>query len=315
MTDAASQLYASLSSYSYVENLIANGESEGLYLECKSPGSPQLTRDIKSHLAKAISGFSNTAGGIVIWGLSTTRHEHSNLDILSQIEPIANCKQFARHIDKSIPSLTVPSIINYETKIILKSKTDTRGIIVTFIPQSLGGPIQSIPDNLFYFRCGDEFIIAPYEMIKRLFSATDVPDLHLIFNDKLVKLKNDGNWEIPIAISNQSSASAENSYISIEIDNPLSCEEINITYFMDASGINPGKKIYMRKLEDFVHKGLDLGVGTILVKMKVGKRPKRLFKFTTSLYANKMRARSITATIQLAKKGFSIRSSKEVYLY
>ena len=96
MTDASLGLYNALIKNSDLENLIANGESENLYLECKAPVSPQLGKDQKNALAKAISGFSNTAGGVILWGISTTRHAHSGLDVLTQIEPIGQCSSLDR---------------------------------------------------------------------------------------------------------------------------------------------------------------------------------------------------------------------------
>jgi hypothetical protein len=314
MTEAAIQLYNSLT-YSYIDHLISNGETEGIYLECKAPGSPQLTRDIKANLAKAISGFSNTAGGVILWGVSTTKHLQSKLDVLTQIEPIGNCKQFARQIENAIPTLSTPSIIGSETKIILKAKKDTRGILATLISQKLGDPVQSNIDNSFYFRSGDEFVVAPYEMIKRMFASTEIPDLHVYFENDLVNLKEDGSWEIPIIIRNDSSAIAEYVQISITIDNPLSCDQIILPGFIDSSDVNPGEKIFMRRIDEIVHRELSIVVSKIIIRMKVDKRPKRLLKFSISIYANKMRARKVNVSIHLAKKGFSVLTQKETYLY
>jgi predicted HTH transcriptional regulator len=96
MSDGAKQLYDSLAQYSDLDELIKGAEAEGLYLECKAPTAPQLTRDLRNTLGKALSGFSNTEGGIIIWGISTTKHAQSGLDVLSQIEPIGNCKLLVR---------------------------------------------------------------------------------------------------------------------------------------------------------------------------------------------------------------------------
>lgn len=246
MSDAARQFYDSLTQYSDLQELINNGEAEGLYLECKAPGAPQLTRDIKSQLGRAVSGFSNTPGGVIIWGVSTTKHEHSGLDFLSQIEPIGNCKLFARQVERAIPTLTTPSVTTAETKVMLQNKTDTRGVVITYIPKLIGDPTPSNIDNIFYFRSGDDFSVAPYEMVKRLFAATDVPDLHVLFDGKLVKLGTDGTWEVPIALRNDSSAIAEQIYASVRVDNPSACDDIQLSGFIDASGINPGKKRRMR---------------------------------------------------------------------
>jgi hypothetical protein len=315
MTDAGRIFYDSIAQYSNLEELINSGETEGLYLECKAPALPQITRDMRSNLARALSGFSNTAGGVILWGVSTTKHEHSGLDVLTQIEPIGNCKLFARHIENVASTLTSPSLTNIESKIITKNKGDTRGVVVTYIPKTLGDPVQSNIDNTFYFRSGDDFAIAPYEMVKRLFAATEIPDLHLEFNKMLVKVDEKGMWVIPIILSNESSAIAENVKVMVDVKNPIDCDEIRVMNFRDSSEANPGKKIYINDVPGVIHRGLNTLVGNISVKMKVEKRAKRLLKLEISIFANKMRAHVINTTLQLAKKGFSIILLKQRDLY
>jgi hypothetical protein len=193
--------------------------------------------------------------------------------------------------------------------------TDTRGVAITYIPKGLGDPVQSNVDNNFYFRSGDEFTVAPYSMIKRLFAATEVPDLHPLFRNPLATLGANGVWKIPISLRNDSSAIAEHVHIFVAIDNPSACDTIQIPDFGDVSSINPGKKIFMKDLQGVVHRGFNLVVGTLQVKMKVNKRPKRALKITIALYANKMRAREVEVAIQLAKTGLSTVVLKEHYLY
>ncbi len=315
MMDAAEQLFNSLNSYKELENIISAGDSEGLFLECKSPCEPRLNKDLKSHLAKAISGFSNTAGGVIIWGISTTRHQHSGLDVLSQIEPIAHCKNFVEQVNRSIPALTTPTVVDFKTKMLKEKPSDSKGVIITFIPKTVGDPIQSNQDDFFYFRSGDEFRRAPYEMIKRLFSATDSPDLKIVFQQGSITLEKDGSWKIPIVLTNKSSAIGEHVTISINIDNPNSCQSINIESFQDVSDINPGQKVFMDEIKGVIHRGLNLVVGDIKVKMKVGKLPKRKLDLTVNIYANKMRARITTYSIKLVKKRFIVKEKSSDFVY
>ena len=86
MIDGAFELYKQISSFARLKDLVDNAEAETLHLECKAPTEPKLTKDVQSHLAKAASGFANTAGGIIIYGISTTKHAHSGLDVLTQVE-------------------------------------------------------------------------------------------------------------------------------------------------------------------------------------------------------------------------------------
>lgn len=315
MADASLGLYNVLSRYSDLEDLIAEGEAESLHLECKAPVSPQLGKNQKNALGKAISGFSNTAGGVILWGISTTRHAHSGLDVLAQIEPIGQCSSLARQLASVVPRLTTPPVLNVTSKTIKRRPRDTKGIVTTHIPRHLGDPVQSNEDNLFYFRSGDEFTVAPYEMIQRLFLATTSPDIHPIIQTRLVKLAADGFWEVPIVVENRSSAVGREVVVSVEVLNPSACDEISATGFRDQSHINPGKTMFIRDFSGAIHRGMLTIAGTLRVKMKVRKRAKRVLKLVIEVYADKMRAREVAASVRLAKVQISVELKEESYMY
>ena len=314
MADASLGLYNALSRYSDLEDLIANGEVESLHLECKSPGSPRLGRDLKKGLARTISGFSNSEGGIILWGISTTHHAHSGLDVLTQIEPIGECSTFARLLASTIPTLTTPPVLDADSKTIKKHSKDTKGVVATHIPKHLGDPVLSNEDNLFYFRSGAELPVAPYEMIRRLFLATDSPDLCPVFDSKLVRLTPDGFWEVPILVQNRSTAVGQHTRVTVEVLNPSACDQILATELENVSHLNIGKTIFEQTLPGVVHRGMNLLVGTLRVKMKVGKRAKRVLRLEITIFADKMRALEVEATVQLAKTR-SVKLGKERHMY
>ena len=315
MTDAALHIFDSLNSYSRLQELIDNGEAEGLHLECKAPSEPRLTRELKAKLAEALSGFANTEGGVIIWGISTTKHSHSNLDVLTQIEPIGNCRRFAQQVDRAIPPSTTPSITTSKTKTIVKSSRDTRGVVLTYIPKTMGDPIQSNIDQKFYFRNGDEFSVLPYQMLQRLFAATKSPDLYPLFDARLVALEKNDLWKIPIIIENRSSAVAEHVTVSVTIENSSACEKVTAKHFRDVSDINPEKLIFINNLSGVIHRGLNVVAGTLHVGMQVQERAKRTLRLGITVYADKMRAHEWHMTVQLAKRGFSVKKTGERDLY
>lgn len=307
MDDAAKRIYDSLNNYKDLEGLILEGESEGLHLECKSPTEPRLTREQKQKLSIAVSGFTNTEGGVIIWGMSTTKKDHRGLDIITQIEPIGNCKGFLKIIETTIPTLTSHPITNFKNKIITKNKKDTRGIIITYIPKTLSDPVLSNKENVFYFRNGDEFIPLPYELIKKLFAATSVPNLKPEFSSSIVKIEND-IWRIPLIISNSSYALARDVMVSISIINNLDCDIVSISQFNDDSDLNPGEKIFSNRVPVVIYKGSNFLVGKLTVKMKKQKRAKRSLKIKITIYADRMVAKSFLFSINLAKSKFSVKS-------
>ena len=241
MRDAAYEIYKNLNTYEDLCQLIDNGDTESLHLECKSPSDPKLNKDLQFHLAKCLSGFSNTSGGVILWGMATTKHPHSGLDVITDIVPIGNCQSFEKQIISRMPSLSNPPIFDFENKVIKEKDRDRKGVVVTYIPKSNGDPVQSLKDNLFYYRSGDGFSVAPFEMIKRLFMATKSPELCVDVDKKLCRLDNSNIWNIPIAIENKSNAIAEHVVISLLILNSDSCEKIFTHHFENASHLSMGK--------------------------------------------------------------------------
>ena len=52
-----------------LEGFIANRQSEHLQLDFKTVNSASLNREDRRTLAQAISGFANSSGGLVVWGV------------------------------------------------------------------------------------------------------------------------------------------------------------------------------------------------------------------------------------------------------
>ncbi len=169
---------------------------------------------------------------------------------------------------------------------------------------------------MLYFRAEDEFVKAPYEMIKRLFAATDSPDLHPAFSCEQVKIEEDLVFLIPLLVENRSSAIAEHVKVNLVVENPTDCELIMPSVqFRDASNVNPGQKIYIYTIKEVIHRGLNLSLGNIQVKMKRGKNYKRRLDLSITVYANKMIAKRVDFVLILAKKGVSVREISHETLY
>ncbi|MBW9235526.1 ATP-binding protein, partial [Leptospira santarosai] len=58
--------------------MIDEQQEENLFLDFKlktDATSSNLSKDDKKNYAKALSGFSNTSGGIIIWGVDCRKNE------------------------------------------------------------------------------------------------------------------------------------------------------------------------------------------------------------------------------------------------
>jgi hypothetical protein len=314
MPDPAESLFNGLVSWRSLQDLIDAGETEGLYLECKAPASPALNPGMRQHLAEATSGFSNTSGGVLIWGLSTTKHAHSGLDVLTQIEPIGNVASLAANIDRAIPTVAYPTVRSVPSRILRRQKTDTRGAVVTYIPASPGDPVQSVLDRKFYLRTIDGFVEMPYDVLKRMFAGSSGPDIQLLLPSRLVT-QTANVWTVPIVLSNKSTAAATFTRITVEILNPTACESISASGLADISPLNPGKTLFNGEYDRPILRGIDQSLGSLSITMKRQQRVRRLLVLKITVLATNMRGRQWELRIHLGANGFTVRQAKDQFIY
>jgi len=76
---------------SEIERMITDGQEENVHIEFKTAVHPNYNIDNrefdKKNFSEVISGFANSNGGILIWGVKAKKNEN-NQDIASQKKPI-----------------------------------------------------------------------------------------------------------------------------------------------------------------------------------------------------------------------------------
>lgn len=315
MASPAEGLYATLTTYQSIQDLIAAGEAEGQFLECKAPAAPQLDRGLKAQLAVALSGFANSGGGVVILGISTDNKLHAGLDVLTQIEPIGSCATFAKRIDRAIPTLATPAVPCPPCRVVRAKATDTKGVVLLFVPPSSGDPVQAIEDRRFYIRTAADFVEMPYETLKRMFAGSEAPELSPIFDGRLVTRQQDGSWRVPLIVRNSATRAADQADFSVTVLNPEACDKVTAEDLQDTSALNPGITMFVGQATRPIHRGLDQVLGALRVTMKKGKRARRVLNLDIRIYSSGMRAKAWAMRVQLAKKGFSVKRTNERFLY
>jgi hypothetical protein len=259
--------------------------------------------------------MSNASGGVILLGVSTTIVKAHNLDIASSLEPIGNVRRLADRVGIELSQLTVPPVVGAEIRAIVKGRSEA-GVVAILIPPALGDPVRSAMDDHFYFRGSDGDTKAPFEVIRRLFSASDVPDLRARVGTATSRREPDGSFRLPIVLDNTSSAVARDIAVSIRIDNPEACLNISVPEFADVSHLNPGSTTFMSRGVSVVHRGLGLVVCNMVVTMAGDKWPHRILVITVTIYADKMRARSYRIRANLKKAGLELKSiAGPEYLY
>ena len=75
-----------------LDRLISDKTQEGLYLEFKQKADrskPELEDKDRWQFSRAIGGFANSDGGIIIWGMETNKQEQA-----AKLKPISGVLTF-----------------------------------------------------------------------------------------------------------------------------------------------------------------------------------------------------------------------------
>lgn len=222
--------------YLALENIIARKESEKFFVDFKRTqrndyrGQKTLLESDKKNFAKAISGFGNSEGGIIIWGIDASG---SHDDYAKSIIPIKGVDNFRSLLESFVSLLTLPVHKTVESFIVKKSKADSDGLVVSVIPKGNDRPYQNIGDYKYYMRAGDSFVPVPHGVLQGMFGHSPQPNVFYMFNissKPTIGENNSMQWQVGLMAVNgglgigediygyaRAWSPGENSQISLEL--------------------------------------------------------------------------------------------------
>jgi len=153
-----------------IDALISDRQSEELFLDFKRSADDgagtKLHLNDRQNLAKAISGFGNSEGGIILWGIDC-RNKPSIGDVAQAQVPIHNPKQFKSWLEGAISGCTVPAhkgVRHQEIEL-----ASEKGFVITQVPMSFLAPHQCLHDLRYYMRAGSDFSPVPHAVLAGMF--------------------------------------------------------------------------------------------------------------------------------------------------
>jgi Putative DNA-binding domain len=111
-------------------------------------------------LSRAISGFSNSEGGVIVWGVDAT--------VADAKKPIDNVSRFVRWLDNSVSGLSIPAHPKIQNHAIRIGSGD--GFAVTLIPRSNLTPHRASSDDQYYMRRNSNFVPIPHRVLSLMFN-------------------------------------------------------------------------------------------------------------------------------------------------
>ena len=170
-----------------IDDFIVNLQTEELFLDFKQAVSTgkngtSLHKDDRKNLAKGISGFGNSEGGVIVWGVECSRDCDIG-DVAKAKVKVKNVHRFLSWLENAISGCTIPSRNRVRNHIISVDKNGD-GFVATYIPKSELAPLMTTMGNNIYIRSGSNNVPAPYSVIAGMFGKRPQPNVELIIADK-----------------------------------------------------------------------------------------------------------------------------------
>ena len=125
----------------FLEDLVTNKQAEDSYLEFKGVGKIQ-DKDTKKYWSKALSGFANTEGGVVVWGIRAEKapsvtDASNKIDTATDLDLADHPDTFAQKLKDVMLQATIDPVQGVQIRHLDKTPGG-QGFVVCLIPE--GGP-------------------------------------------------------------------------------------------------------------------------------------------------------------------------------
>lgn len=214
--------------YDGVLQMICDQVTEELFLDYKSStnhgAGRRLDNGDKRNLVKAISGFANSEGGVIVWGVDCRNDRQNNPDagdIPQRATPITNVVRYKSLLEDAVSGATVPSHDGVQHAA-LAGPDGVDGFVVSLIPKGNHPPYQTVPDLSFKMRAGSNFVSVPRAVLAGMFGRFPQPEITIHFVDSHRSRNGNGgiDFRLAIALQNEGLGIASQVFLNVKVISP-----------------------------------------------------------------------------------------------
>lgn len=152
------------------------GTSEDLYLDCKV--WPSNENDAQKAIAKALCGFANADGGVLVVGMEArTGPGKDDPDLIQQARPVPDAMAVKSRIETLVGQLVEPALQGVRVAAVPESPGSPSGFVLVSVPPCDGFPCRSRKDSRFYLRVSAGTFPMEYFQIADMFGKRRRPVL------------------------------------------------------------------------------------------------------------------------------------------
>ena len=125
--EQAAALYETIIQFDDVKHLIHDRVPEDIHLEFKTKKDrsvPELDPSDAWQFSRALSGFANSDGGVLLWGIETDKEDRARM-----LKPISSVVEFVARLKKSLINSIQPFVDNVKIEEILENGDSGEGYV------------------------------------------------------------------------------------------------------------------------------------------------------------------------------------------
>jgi hypothetical protein len=205
-----------------IHNMIAAPVVEELFLDYKRSATVlpnrKLHDDDRKNLSKAIGGFGNSEGGVIVWGVACQQTRAGDIPTgpIHITDPVA----LKTLIDGAVGGLTLPAHSGVEN-LALKNTGRADGFVITYVPTGFHVPYQTLyPKEEYYIRAGSSFLPTPHGVLAGLFGRRPQPNVSPIITLRTIETASSRLMRInlDVAASNVGRGYADDIFCLVDMD-------------------------------------------------------------------------------------------------
>jgi hypothetical protein len=253
-----------------INRFIAEGKEEGLHLEFKIANADLRRTEDKQNLARCLSGFANSDGGIIVWGVDARKVD--GIDCATAPRLITPLPLFMSRLDELTGDATSPILEGVRHKPLA---TDEKvGFAATLVPVSVRAPHRAeLGLGRYYKRSGASFREMEHFDLEDMFGRRQKPDLHLTASPGTSANLGDEREQVDFAIQNTGRALAKHVGFSARFEN-ATIANVSGGPMQDVTKLNNGRAIASyENNQSVIHVGVTNNVGWVALKRLEKNKP------------------------------------------
>lgn len=167
---------------------------------------------VKEILSQALSGFANTQGGVIVFGLDCRKSGDPAVDCVSALSLVDTPDAFKSRLMELHHQANDPPVLGVEMLSILHHEIPGKGFVVCFVPESPFRPHRAeMSGRQYWIRAGDDFVVPSVSLLRNLFFPSAKAELTIHTKGE----KDKTHPAVSVSVTNNGSATARDVMITM----------------------------------------------------------------------------------------------------